>query len=111
VVGDRFIEARKAAKKGDVAALMNGDEALGAFVLDRIEQQISIWELFLKDVPTFVVNTSHGRDLTQDMIWLVSEFPDFIKQGQEKSAQQFRDHMHKKYNVSYDDTGAWIPRS
>ena len=37
VVGDRFIEAYKAAKKGDVAALMNGDEALGAFVLNRIE--------------------------------------------------------------------------
>jgi len=111
VVGDRFIEARKAAKKGDVAALMNGDEALGAFVLDRIEQQISIWELFLKDIPTFVVNTSHGRDLTQDMIWYASECPDFLKQGQEKSAQQFREHMQKKYGVSYDDTGAWIGRS
>ena len=107
VVGDRFLDARKAAKRGDVAALMNGDEALGAFVLDRTDQQISIWELFLKDTPTFVVNTIHGSDLTQDMIWYASEFPEFLKQGHEKSVQQFREHMSKKYGVVYDEAGAW----
>jgi hypothetical protein len=107
VVGDRFIEAYKAAKKGDVAALMNGDEALGAFVLNRIEQQLEIWRLFLKDVPTFVLNTTHGRDFTQDVIWYASQFPDFLKQGQEKSAQQLRELMTKKYEVAYDDDGNW----
>jgi len=107
VVGDRFVEAYKAAKKGDVAALMNGDEALGAFVLNRIDQQLEVWRLFLKDVPTFVLNTTHGRDLTQDIVWFASQFPDFLKQGQEKSAQQFRELMTKKYAVSYDDHGNW----
>jgi len=107
VVGDRFIEAYKAAKKGDVAALMNGDEALGAFVLNRIDQQLEIWRLFLKDTPTFVVNTSHGRDLTQDMIWYASQNPDFLKPGQEKSGQQFRELIGKKYGVGYDDAGRW----
>jgi hypothetical protein len=107
VVGDRFIEAYKAAKKGDVAALMNGDEALGAFVLNRIEQQLEVWRLFLKDVPTFVLNATHGLEFTQDVVWYTSQFPDFLKQGQEKSAQQFRELMAKKYDIAYDELGAW----
>jgi hypothetical protein len=107
VVGDRFLEAYKAAKKGDVAALMNGDEALGAFVLNRLEQQLEVWKLFLKDVPTYVLNTTQGRDLTQDAVWYASQTPDFLKPGQEKSTQQFRELMGKKYGVAYDDAGNW----
>lgn len=107
VVGDRLIEAYKAAKKGDVAALMNGDEALGAFVLDRLQAQVDIWELFLADIPSFVVNTTHGRDLTHDMVWMASESPGFLRAGQEKSASDFRKLMDTKYKVTYDEHGSW----
>ena len=47
VVGDRLLGAYKAALGGDVAALMNGDEALGRVVLDRMRTQLEIWKLFL----------------------------------------------------------------
>ncbi len=107
VVGDRLLDAYKAAKKGDVAALMNGDEALGAFILNRLEQQLSIWRVFLADVPTYIVNCIHGRDRTQDMIWYASEFPDFLRQGHARSAQQFAELMEKKYRVAYDEDGNW----
>ena len=110
VVGERLIEAYKAAKKGDVAALMNGDEALGAFVLGRLEQQLETWRVFLSDVPTFVINTNCGRDLTQDMVWLASESPDFLKPGQERSGPQFRELIGKKFGVTYDDAGYWASR-
>ena len=107
VVGDRLIEAYKAAKKGDVAALMNGDEALGAFVLDRLSAQMEIWELFLGDIPTYVVNTVHGRDVTQDMIWYASECTGFLRAGQEQSIAEFRKIMQSRYVVQYDDAGMW----
>ncbi len=107
VVGDRLLEAYKAAKKGDVAALMNGDEALGRFVLDRLKAQLSVWEVFLHDVPAFVVNTGHGADMTQDMIWLVSESPDLIKRGKDRSAAEFRKLMETRLKVSYDEEGRW----
>jgi hypothetical protein len=107
VVGDRLLDAYKAAKAGDVAALMNGDEALGAFVLNRLDAQLGVWEHFLADVPTFVVNTIHGTDLTHDMIWYASEFPDFVKAGHGKSAVEFRKLMESKYKVRYDDAGNW----
>lgn len=107
IVGDRLLEAYKAARKGDVAALMNGDEALGAFVLDRLQAQIDIWELFLADVPTFVINTTHGRDLTHDILWLASEFPALLRAGQEKSATDLRNTMETKYKVLYDEGGNW----
>lgn len=107
VVGDRLLDAYKAAKKGDVAALMNGDEALGRFVLDRLKAQLSVWEVFLRDVPTFVVNTVHGDDMTQDMVWLVSELPDLIKQGKDRSAAEFRKLMETRFKVTYDEAGLW----
>jgi len=107
VVGDRLLEAYKAAKKGDVAALMNGDEALGGFVLDRLSAQIEVWELFLADIPAFVVNTVHGHDLTQDMLWYASEFDDFLRAGHERSAADFKKLMETKFKVRYDDAGNW----
>ncbi len=110
VVADRLLGAYEQAKKGDVAALMNGDEALGAFVLNRLEAQIEIWKLFLTDIPVYVINTTHGGDITQDMNWIVSEFPSFLGKGKEKSATQFRDHMKAKFDVEYDDDGNWLPR-
>jgi hypothetical protein len=107
VVGDRLAEAYRAAKKGDVAALMNGDEALGRFVLDRLKAQLSVWEVFLHDVPVFVVNTVHGADMTNDLVWLVSELPDLVKRGKEKSPAEVGKLMETRFKVSYDEAGDW----
>jgi len=110
VVGDRLLAAYDAAKGGDVAALMNGDEALGRIVLDRLEAQIDIWKFFLADVPVFVVNGVHGRDFTQDVLWYASEHPAFLKPGKEKSVAEFRNLMHTTYHVEYDEGGNWIEK-
>ena len=107
VTGDRLLAAYKTAKKGDVAALMNGDEALGRVVLDRLNAQIEIWSLFLKDLPVFVLNTIHGRDLTHDIAWYASEKPEFVKQGKEKTALECRKLMETTFDVTYDDAGNW----
>ena len=109
VVGDRLIDAYKAALSGDVAALMNGDEALGRVVLDRMKTQLEIWKLVLADVPTFVVNAVHGRDLTQDICWYASEYPDFLKPGAEKTVVEFRKLVEQKFKIRYDDEGRWLP--
>jgi hypothetical protein len=108
VVGDRLLDAYKAAQGGDVAALMNGDEALGRVVLDRMRTQLDIWKLFLADIPTFVVNAVHGNDITQDICWYLSEFPDFLKAGAEKTAADFRKLIEQKFKVRYDDGGTWV---
>ena len=107
IVGDRFIQAYKAARKGDVAALMNGDEALGRFVLDRLSVQVEVWQLFVSDVPVFVVNGIHGLDLTQDVIWMASEHTEFVRRGQEKSAATIREVMEQRDGVFYDVAGNW----
>ena len=107
MVGDRLLDAYKSARKGDVAALMNGDEALGRVVLDKLHTQVELWQLLFEDIPIFVVNGVHGEDLTQDIHWYVSEFPDALKAGRELSAQDFRNAMEKKFKVRYDDRGTW----
>jgi hypothetical protein len=108
VVGDRLLDAYKAALNGDVAALMNGDEALGRVVLDRLKTQLEVWKLFLADIPTYVVNSVHGRDITQDVNWFVSEFPDFLKPGAEKTVADFKKVIEQRFKVRYDDQGSWI---
>jgi hypothetical protein len=107
VVGDRLIAALDAAKRGDVAALMNGDEALGRIVLDRLTAQMEIWKFFFTDLPVFVVNGSVGRDLTQDIAWYTSEHSSFLKPGKEKSAAEMRELMKSTYKVEYDAAGNW----
>lgn len=107
VVGDRLLAAYDAAKRGDVAALMNGDEALGRIVLDRLEAQMEIWKFFFTDLPVFVVNGSCGRDFTQDLMWYVSEHSGFLKPGKEKTAAEMRDLMKSTYQVEYDERGNW----
>ncbi len=107
VVGDRLIAAFDAAKRGDVAALMNGDEALGRIVLDRLTAQMEIWKFFFTDLPVFVVNGTMGRDLTQDVLWYLSEHPGFLKAGKEKSAAEMRELMKTTYHVTYDGAGNW----
>jgi hypothetical protein len=107
VVGDRLLDAYQAGLKGDEAALMNGDEALGRVVLDRLKAQIEVWKLFLKDVPVFVVNTIHGSHLTQDINWYCSESPDFLKPGKEKSLSEMRELLAQKFEIDYDDDGNW----
>jgi hypothetical protein len=107
VVGDRLVSALDAAKRGDVAALMNGDEALGRIVLDRLTAQMEIWKFFFTDIPVFVVNGTSGRDFTQDVLWYASEHPGFLKPGKEKTAAEMRELMQKTYSVSYDSEGNW----
>ena len=107
VVGDRLIEALKAARQGDVAALMNGDEALGRFALDRLNAQLEVWEVLLSEIPIFVVNTIPGGDLVQDILWYASEFPDFLKRGKEKSAAEFKRLIGDRFKVAYDDDNNW----
>ena len=111
VVGDRLISAFEQAKRGDVAALMNGDEALGRIVLDRLTAQMEIWKFFFADLPVFVVNGTIGRDITQDLLWYASEHSAFLKPGKEKTAAEFRELMKKTYNVDYDAAGNWVPSS
>lgn len=108
IVGDRLADAYKAALAGDVAALMNGDEALGRVVLDRMKAQLEVWKLFLADVPTYVVNAVHGRHLTQDVCWYLSEFPDFLKSGGEKTVAEFRKLIEQRFKVRYDEEGNWL---
>ena len=89
---------------------MNGDEALGAFVLDRLQAQIEIWRLFLADIPTFVVNTTHGRDLIHDAMWYASENPDFLtEKKREKSSADLMKLLEKEYGIRYDGDGNWEP--
>ncbi len=107
VVGERLLGAYKAAKAGDVAALMNGDEALGRVVLDRLNAQVAVWQHFLNDVPCYVVNTSGGGDVLQDLNWYVSDNPEFLKPGKEKSVDEFKALMEKTYGVAYDNKGDW----
>lgn len=111
VVGDRLLAALDSAKRGDVAALMNGDEALGRIVLDRLNAQMEIWKFFFSDTPVFVVNGSVGRDLTQDILWYASEHGAFLKAGKEKSAAEMRELMKKTYDVDYDAGGNWVASS
>ena len=61
----------------------------------------------MADIPVFVVNTIHGDDLTQDIHWFASEFPDFLKPGREYSSSQFREQIEKRFKVHYDDQGNW----
>ena len=111
VVGDRLIAAFEAAKRGDVAALMNGDEALGRIVLDRLTAQMEIWKFFFADLPVFVVNGAFGRDFTQDILWYASEHAAFLKPGKEKSAAEMRELMERTYGVTYDAGGNWASSS
>jgi hypothetical protein len=59
----------------------------------------------------FVVNSSMGRDLTQDILWYASEHSAFLKPGKEKTAAEMRELMKKTYNVDYDAEGNWGPVS
>ena len=86
---------------------MNGDEALGRVVLDRLKAQIEVWKLFLADVPVFALNTIHGGDLAQDINWYLSEHPDFLKPGKEKSVAEMRELMEREYKVTYDEDCNW----
>jgi hypothetical protein len=111
VTGDRLLDALKAAHKGDVAALMNGDEALGAFILDRIERMVLLYKHVLTDVPVYVLNAAEaGPDLLQDMAWYYSENPDSIKPGREKTVAQAMNLMEKEFAVTYDENGLWSHR-
>ncbi len=107
VVGDRLQPAYDAARKGDVAALMNGDTELGRVVLDRLDSQLEIWRLFLSDLPVYVVNTLGGGDLIQDIHWAVSENPELLKPGREFTRAEFADWIGKHHEVHYDDEGNW----
>lgn len=107
VLGDRVLEAYAQAKKGDVAALMNGDAELGRVVLDRIQAQIDVWRLFLSDIPVYVINNVHGECQTQDLIWYASQNPDFLKPRKEKTGAEFAELMEKSYGVHYDKKGNW----
>jgi hypothetical protein len=107
VVGDRLLDAFKAASKGDEAALMNGDEALGRVVLDRLKAQIEVWTLFLADIPIFAANTIGGGDLIQDINWYCSEHPDFLKPGKEKSAAEMRELLGREHQITYDENNNW----
>ena len=86
---------------------MNGDEALGRVVLDKLHTQVELWQLLFEDIPIFVVNTVNDGDVTQDIHWYVSQFPEALKSGKEWSEADFRERMEKEFNVRYDDDGSW----
>jgi hypothetical protein len=107
VIGDRVLETYAQAKKGDVAALMNGDTELGKVVLDRIEAQIDVWRLFLNDIPVYMVNTTVGGDIVQDLNWYCSQNPNWLKHRKETTKEAFAELMEKTHKVTYDAKGNW----
>jgi hypothetical protein len=107
VVGDKLIEAYEASKRGDCAALSNGDEVVGRALFDKLNVQVGLWLAHMNDVPTFIVNGAPGLEITQDANWFLSEHPDFFDSRPTLTTAEFKDLMRDRYGVTYGDRGQW----
>jgi Phosphoenolpyruvate carboxykinase len=107
VVGEKLIEAYEAAKRGDYAALANGDEVVGRALFDKLNIQVNLWLEHMADVPTFIVNGAPGLEITQDANWFLSEYPDFFDSRPMLTTAEFKELMYERYEVSYGDRGQW----
>ena len=107
IVGDKLVEAVKAAERGDVSKLGRGDNTLGRAIYDKLKAQLDLWRKNCSEVPTYIVNGAAGLEMTQDINWLLSEHPDAFGDWKKVSTAQFQAHMGERYGVTYNDRGSW----
>ena len=59
---------------------------------ERLDVQVKLWLDHCREVPTFLVNGSAGLELTQDIIWLLSEYPDLFGGWKQVLREEFQKH-------------------
>jgi Phosphoenolpyruvate carboxykinase len=107
IVGDRLTEAYRAATQGNASALAKGDTRIGAALFEKLDIQVKLWRRHCASVPVFIVNGAPGLEITQDVNWYLSEYPDFLASGQAMSVDEFKTLMHSRYGVTYGPKGQW----
>ncbi len=107
IVGDRLITAYQEARQGHPAALAQGNNEIGRALYDKLHLQVELWTKHCQDVPVFIVNGAPGLEITQDINWYLSEYPEFLAEGEQMSTEQFKDLMHGRYGVTYGHKGEW----
>ena len=107
VVGEKLVEAVRAAERGDLKPLGSGDATLGRAIYDKLRIQLDLWRQNCSDVPTYIVNGAVGLEMTQDMNWLLSEHPDAFGEWKKVTGADFQTYMKDRYGVTYSDRGAW----
>jgi hypothetical protein len=107
VVGEKLVEAVRAAERGDLGPLGNGDATLGRAIYDKLKIQLDLWRENCSQVPTYIVNGAAGLEMTQDMNWLLSEHPDAFGDWRKVTTVDFQRYMNERYGVTYSGRGAW----
>ena len=107
VVGEKLVEAARAAERGDLKPLGSGDATLGRAIYDKLKIQLDLWRQNCSDVPTYIVNGAAGLEMTQDINWLLSEHPDAFGEWKKVTRTDFEAYMQDRYGVTYNDRGAW----
>ena len=107
VVGEKLLEAVKAAERKDLAPLGKGDATLGRAIYDKLKIQLDLWRRNCSEVPTYIVNGAAGLEMTQDINWLLSEHPDAFGEWGHVSSAEFQRLMSERYGVTYSERGAW----
>lgn len=107
IVGDKLVDAVKAAERGDVSHLGNGNTTLGRAIYDKLKVQLDLWRQNCAEVPTYIVNGAAGLEMTQDMNWLLSEHPEAFGDWAKVTSAEFQAYMGERYGVTYNDRGAW----
>jgi hypothetical protein len=107
VVGEKLVEAVRAAERGDLAPLGKGDATLGRSIYDKLKIQLDLWRQNCAEVPTYIVNGAAGLEMTQDMNWLLSEHPDAFGDWKKVTTADFQRYMNDRYGVAYSGRGAW----
>ncbi len=107
IVGEKLVEAVRAAERGDLKPLGKGDTTLGRAIYDKLKIQLDLWKKNCTDVPTYIVNGAAGLEMTQDMNWLLSEHPDAFGDWKKVTTGDFQRYMNDRYGVTYSGRGAW----
>jgi phosphoenolpyruvate carboxykinase-like protein len=107
VVGEKLVEAVRAAERGDLKPLGKGDATLGRAIYDKLKIQLDLWRKNCDEIPTYIVNGAAGLEMTQDMNWLLSEHPDAFGDWMKVTTAQFQEYMRERYGVTYNARGAW----
>jgi hypothetical protein len=107
IVGDKLVEAVRAAERGDLAKIGNRDATLGRAIYDKLKIQLDLWRKNCAEVPTYIVNGAAGLEMTQDINWLLSEHPEAFGDWKKVTTADFKAAMNERYGVTYNDRGAW----
>src|SRR5262245_26945711 len=107
IVGDKLVPAYEQAQRGDCTALGGGDAALGELIYQRLDIVVKLWLDNCREVPTFVINGAYGLELTQDVAWLMSEYPALFGGWKQVTVEELRRYMAERYGVSYGPAGEW----